>query len=343
MTWLLLTLALASPSLSMGDAVAGEQAIAYLDGDPGDLVVLFASTAGPPAPCALGWGGACLSLQGPATVLGAWTLDGHGRATAVVPVPAGSAGTRVVFEAVAFGLSARATGPATRRVLPSGSDPDADGLSTARELVLGTDPTVADSDGDTVDDGEEVLRFGTDPRTFDPGLVAGGADIDGDGLPDAAEFALGTDAWIPDTDDDGLLDGDEVLQWGTDPLAADTDGDGLDDADELLLHGTDPLVADTDGGGASDGDEVAYATDPFDADDDAHAGPDIDADGLIDAQEFLRGTDAWVPDTDGDGLLDGDEVWLWGTDPLAADTDGGGVVDGQEVVAGTDPLHPGDG
>ena len=42
-----------------------------------------------------------------------------------------------------------------------------------------------------------------------------------------------------DSDDDGLLDGDEVDTHGTDPLSDDSDGDGLTDGDEinnLFLH-----------------------------------------------------------------------------------------------------------
>ncbi|MDZ7624238.1 MAG: hypothetical protein U5J96_07330 [Ignavibacteriaceae bacterium] len=50
----------------------------------------------------------------------------------------------------------------------------------------------------------------------------------------------------PDTDGDGLSDGDEVFNYKTDPLKADTDGDGLSDYDEIMKYYTDPLISDTD-------------------------------------------------------------------------------------------------
>lgn len=43
-------------------------------------------------------------------------------------------------------------------------------------------------------------------------------DADNDGLPDLAEFIIGTDPFDPDTDGDGVTDGDEVRQ-GRDPLS----------------------------------------------------------------------------------------------------------------------------
>ena len=42
----------------------------------------------------------------------------------------------------------------------------------------------------------------------------------------------GTDPLDPDTDDDGLLDGEEVDPFATDPLDPDTDDDGLLDGFE---------------------------------------------------------------------------------------------------------------
>ena len=44
-----------------------------------------------------------------------------------------------------------------------GEDPDLDGLTTAEEAILGTDPNKADTDGDGFDDGDEVT-LATDPR-----------------------------------------------------------------------------------------------------------------------------------------------------------------------------------
>jgi alpha-tubulin suppressor-like RCC1 family protein len=60
--------------------------------------------------------------------------------------------------------------------------------------------------------------------------TAGGNDQDGDGLSDRAENYYGTDPLDPDSDADGLNDGEEVLTYGTDPLDPDTDGDGAGDA-----------------------------------------------------------------------------------------------------------------
>jgi hypothetical protein len=112
-----------------------------------------------------------------------------------------------------------------------------------------------------------------------------GSDRDQDGVLDDLEPVLGLDPDNPDTDGDGLRDGDE-----------DFDGDGLSNAGEAVL-GTDPSRADTDGDGISDGDE------------------DPDGDGLSNAEEIQRGTDPLRPDTDLDGWSDALEVQA-GSDPL---------------------------
>lgn len=100
--------------------------------------------------------------------------------------------------------------------------------------------------------------------------VAGGdIDSDGDGLLDSREAELGTDPYDPDTDKDGLTDGQEVLTYKTDPLNPDTDWDGLKDGAEVLTYSTDPLNRDTDAGGVADGHEVIEDhTNPLDPSDD---------------------------------------------------------------------------
>jgi hypothetical protein len=97
-------------------------------------------------------------------------------------------------------------------------DNDGDGLTDEAEVnIHGTDPTVWDTDGDGVGDGEEV-GAGTDP--FTPGdATSGSLDTDLDGIPDADEPAVGTDPFNADTDGDGWLDGNETLL-GSDPLDA---------------------------------------------------------------------------------------------------------------------------
>ncbi len=165
---------------------------------------------------------------------------------------------------------------------------------------------------------------------------SGSADPDHDGLTNDQEKEFGTDKNNPDTDGDGLSDGEEVMKYKTSPTKADTDGDGLTDGQEVNQYKTDPLKADTDGDGLSDGQEVTTTkTDPLKA--------DTDGDGLSDGQEVnTTKTDPLKADTDGDGLNDGQEVNKYKTNPLKVDTDGGSVGDGIEVNRGTNPLDPKD-
>ena len=195
----------------------------------------------------------------------------------------------------------------------------------------------------TFTDNLDALKTGGNDNywNFLLGLTTGGgegdnADPDNDGLTNKEERELGTDPHNPDSDGDGLNDGDEIHKYHTDPLKLDTDGDGLNDGDEVLKYHTDPLKTDTDGDGLSDGDEVLkYHTDPLKT--------DTDGDGLSDGDEVLKyHTDPLNKDSDGDGLTDGDEVMKYHTDPLKKDTDGRSVDDGTEVARGTDPLNPND-
>jgi hypothetical protein len=93
-------------------------------------------------------------------------------------------------------------------------------LTNDEELSLGTDPNNADTDGDGINDGEEVLEDDTNPLDDCDslnGTPLGTSDCDGDGLTNDEEAAAGTDPDIADTDGDGISDGQEVSDT-TDPL-----------------------------------------------------------------------------------------------------------------------------
>jgi hypothetical protein len=98
-----------------------------------------------------------------------------------------------------------------------------------------------------------------------------GDDIDADGLETSVETGTGifvdatntgTDPNNPDTDGDGLNDGDEVNTHGTNPNLSDTDGDGLSDSEEIDTYTTNPLLADSNNDGLEDGFLVNNGFDP---------------------------------------------------------------------------------
>ena len=185
------------------------------------------------------------------------------------------------------------------------TDRDRDQLLNSEEVAYGTNPDVADTDTDRLDDGPEVKTFETNPLN-------------------------------PDTDRDGLTDGDEVDRYRTDPKRPDTDEDLLSDGKEVNSHKTNPLSKDTDADGLADGVEVnTYRTNPRNA--------DSDNDGLRDGDEVnVYYTDPNNRDTDADGLLDGDEVRRYNTNPRDADTDKGTLRDGDEIARKKNPLDPAD-
>lgn len=143
-----------------------------------------------------------------------------------------------------------------RKTDPRDPDTDRDGLTDCQETVhtvrlecedptfggdydqgYGTHPARADSDPGPVRYLNQGGRF-----TDETGTLADGRVEWGDGLTDGQELRgytieLGggrsrnvtSDPRDPDTDDDGLEDGEEALEYGGDPTVMDTDGDGCDD------------------------------------------------------------------------------------------------------------------
>ncbi|MCM1008384.1 MAG: cellulose binding domain-containing protein [Ruminococcus flavefaciens] len=128
------------------------------------------------------------------------------------------------------------------------ADTDNDGISDYDEVNLTyTDPTVYDSVTSGVSDGDidkdldlltsiEEISLGTDPNS---------EDTDGDGLNDGEEVKIyHTDPLNPDTDGDGISDYDEILL-GLDPNSEFTDGikdverifsENIPEESEILYH-----------------------------------------------------------------------------------------------------------
>jgi hypothetical protein len=123
-------------------------------------------------------------------------------------------------------------------------------------------------------------------------------DTDSDGISDVIEDGYCTDLDDADSDDDGIIDGDE-----------DIDGNGAVDAGE-----TDPCNSDSDADGIQDGTELGYTLD--------EVGPDTDPAVFIEDADPDSVTDPLSDDTDRDGIKDGRE-----------DADHDGRVDEEE----TDP------
>lgn len=119
-------------------------------------------------------------------------------------------------------------------------DSDSDGLPDGVEEYYGTDKNKADTDGDGVNDFCELL-LNSNPKIADN---IGSLDRDGDGLSNAKESEYGTNPTVKDTDLDGLSDGEEYKRYGTDPLKYDTDDDGISDYNEVQL-GSNPKMSDS--------------------------------------------------------------------------------------------------
>ncbi len=216
------------------------------------------------------------------------------------------------------------------------SDPDWDDLTNIEEFMVSysMDPCFYDTDGDGLDDGDEVDMYFTNP--VDP-------DTDGDGLEDGYEiFSSYTYPDDPDSDDDSMTDGWEDAYYCVNPMYSDStmnpDGDGALNGAEYR-HGTNPCVYDdADGDGMPDDYENAHACLNVNIPD---AAWDMDGDGLTNGEEYGLSTNPCSPDTDGDGLQDLFEVYIYQTNPNDIDTDGEGLTDLVEIyISDSEPTMP---
>jgi len=167
-------------------------------------------------------------------------------------------------------------------------------------------------------------------------------DSDRDSLTDEQEREMGLDALDPDTDGDGIQDGDEYIYWTTrssgeatvGPWHRHLHGDISNGQLRKLMRPLSDLDkdsrpnindADSDDDGVADGTEVLLGTDP--------AAPDTDGDGLLDFYDPRRLSAA---DVDDDGLPDDWEAY-YGVDDPGADDDNDSISNRKEYELGTNP------
>ncbi|MBP7829734.1 MAG: S8 family serine peptidase [Kiritimatiellae bacterium] len=234
-------------------------------------------------------------------------------------------------------------------------DPDDDDLPNYIEYLVGSNPFLADTDADGLNDGKEVFVYGSDPTN---------PDTDYDSLLDGLEAQLGTSPTAWDTDGDGMPDGFEVLDAlgnlrdpsqrlnPLDPTDGDDDydHDGLTNYEEYLVrdglignmpddalwdYWSDPFNPDSDGDGMPDGWEVWYGLHPMDP-----VGTRVEGESVTRYSVLATGGD---PDSDGlwnlreynirfrfDAGADPYQVHGVSTDPHNPDTDNDGLGDGEE-------------
>jgi outer membrane protein OmpA-like peptidoglycan-associated protein len=210
-------------------------------------------------------------------------------------------------------------------VFSSTSDADNDGLTSARECMLGADPNNPDSDGDGVSDGDEAT-MSTAPNTDNDGPI---------------------DILDPDSDNDGVNDGDDEAR--LDPnVCRDMDGDQCDDC---VLTGSDKSGGATDGDGVdTDGDGQCNTGDADDDGDDVPdtmdvkpLDPDGDKDGVPDGEDEAPEDPMRCRDVDQDTC---DDCSVTGNDGSGGDPNNDGEDsdgDGRCDAAGMNPNPtPGD-
>jgi beta propeller repeat protein len=192
------------------------------------------------------------------------------------------------------------------------------------ELSVNTSPTNNESDGDGLDDGQEVFDNYTNPASI---------DTDDDSIPDGYESYYGLNPLANDTDGD--FDGDNFTnvneyRYGTNPRFWDTDSDGLPDAWEYQ-YGLSPT---------DDGEDLyqrehntttnVWSYDVLTDQGVADNGPDadVDDDGLDNLQEYL-----YMKPANWDETQEG--IWRDGLPPDLNDADGDTILDGAEYTERT--------
>ncbi len=245
-----------------------------------------------------------------------------------------------------------------------GCDADGDLIPNSKEIeVYGTDPVNPDTDGDGVNDGQEILD-GTNPAAFalpivedfgtgvaDPTTFASAPTGDAEvsnlvGNGDTFSLRLGDNGGALETNAfefdacSGAVAWDVRVQTAAPPdepeLTDILDLEVYDNAADTWVN----VATYTGGGPLNWAIVIGNSTDPLFS---QIAGARVrlvtqnTGDGVTSDSWFID--DIIVDcDSDGDLLPDYAEINVYLTDPNLADTDNDGVPDGAEILAGTDPF-----
>jgi cysteine-rich repeat protein len=213
-------------------------------------------------------------------------------------------------------------------------DDDDDNLTDAQEVLIGTDPLLKDSDGDEVQDDVDncPLTPNNDQLNTDEDLAAlENALVQGDALGDACDDNDDNDA-LTDIEEDFDESGDYTPGTEPDPKNPDTDDDGVLDGQDncILVSNQDQQNTDAD---------LETANNPLVVGDllGDECDEDDDNDGLLDTVELgTTLTNPFDPDHDADGVRDDSDNCPLNANPGQENRD-------QELVDQGIALSPADG
>ncbi|MBD3157373.1 MAG: hypothetical protein GF309_01170 [Candidatus Lokiarchaeota archaeon] len=234
------------------------------------------------------------------------------------------------------------------------ADSDLDGLSDAYELYLGSglipwmdpiplDPMDYDTDDDWLSDGSELVIENISTLLYPfqaPVLV----------------FRYNTSPVLQDTDNDTLIDYQEVMVFNSNPASNDSDNDTLPDWNEIWVYNTSAISNDTDGDGLLDNEETLYEVYPYGDWPPVNWSIGMTTENEPEGGGFSGGaaqayeqaqtdpvyeSSATDPDSDDDWLPDGAEVFFYETEPMDDDSDGDGRADTYEFDTDYDALPDG--
>jgi hypothetical protein len=239
------------------------------------------------------------------------------------------------------------------------ADTDEDGLSDAMELYLAAgivpwldpiplDPTNKDTDHDFIPDGAELAIENVSGLIYPYRAMT-------------LVYRYNTSPVDRDSDDDLLIDYQEVLVFNTDPADNDTDDDTITDWWETWVYNTSALYNDTDGDELYDNEETLIEVWPYGpwppsnwsigmgTEEGLYALAEETPFALADVSPILEYVPAQAiyltlatdPDCDDDWLPDGAEVNFYHTDPLDEDSDGDSIPDTMEFDTDFDGLPDG--